>query len=108
VSGAGHTPGLYKPGKLNELQRSYIVDASRFHEGKPIPFADMHIPYQGRSSFVGLVKRGLLEERGRGFYYLTENGYRVARAIHHLMGRNGEVAEIDAHLAAIAKATGAA
>lgn len=96
----------FKPGKLNNLQRDYIIAASRFFKGEPVPFSSTHVPYQGRHSLNGLVTRGLLEERSRGFFYLTENGWKVARAIHALMNRKHEVREIEAHLDTLAKARG--
>lgn len=90
----------FKPGKLNNTQRQYIVAASGFYEGQPIPFSSTNIPYLGQQSLNGLVRRGLMEERDGGFFYLTPNGWLVARAIHSLMDRSWEVREIDEYLAA--------
>lgn len=89
----------FMPGKLNDLQREYIMEASGFHKGTPIPFAGFRIPYQGKPSLNGLVKRGLIVERGRGFFYLTRDGWLVAKAIHNLMDRKWEMREIDEYLA---------
>jgi hypothetical protein len=80
------TKGHEKPGKLSEQQREYILQGSNFHDGEPIPFGDLHIPYQGRSMFLGLVKRGFYENYKTGFYRLTPKGYRAARAILALDG----------------------
>lgn len=88
------------PGKLNQTQRDMIVGASAFLGAEPIPFSVTNIPYLGRSSMAGLLKRGLMEERNR-FYYLTRSGYMVARQIFELIDEKRhrvEIAAISAYL----------
>ena len=95
----GHEP----PGKLSELQRDYILAGASFLDGQPLPFNDMMIPYLGRTSFLGLVKRGFYSTspNHRAMYYLTAKGYRAARAILAISGRVGHyrIAEIDSYMA---------
>lgn len=96
------TQGHELPGKINETQRNFILEGATFHKGEPLPFCEMHIGYQCKASFNGLVDRGFYERYSRGFARLTHRGYRAARAILALRSDRQApywIAEIDAFMA---------
>lgn len=74
----------FSPGPLTCRQRHYIAKASRILDGTPVPLSSTQIARGDWASVIGLVRRGLMEERDNGFFYLTDNGRKVAEAIEAL------------------------